>query len=36
MEKLALGRVFRPVYPTPAALVTSAAPDGTPNIITVG
>ena len=27
---------FRPVYPTPAGLVTSVAPDGKPNIITLG
>jgi flavin reductase (DIM6/NTAB) family NADH-FMN oxidoreductase RutF len=27
---------FRPIYPTPAALITSVAPDGTPNIITLG
>jgi len=27
---------FRPIYPTPAALVTSVAPDGKPNIITLG
>ena len=27
---------FRPVYPTPAALITSVAPDGKPNIITLG
>jgi len=27
---------FRPVYPGPAALVTSVAPDGQPNIITLG
>ncbi len=26
----------RPVYPTPAALITSVAEDGTPNIITLG
>lgn len=36
MEKVVLGRIFRPVYPTPAALVTSAPADGTPNIITLG
>jgi len=29
-------RIFRPVYPTPAALITSVAEDGTPNIITLG
>ena len=27
---------FRPIYPTPAALITSISPDGTPNIITLG
>jgi flavin reductase (DIM6/NTAB) family NADH-FMN oxidoreductase RutF len=27
---------FRPVYPTPAALVTSISRDGTPNIIALG
>ena len=27
---------FRPIYPTPAALITCVAPDGTPNIITLG
>ncbi len=27
---------FRPVYPTPAALITSVAADGRPNIITLG
>jgi flavin reductase (DIM6/NTAB) family NADH-FMN oxidoreductase RutF len=27
---------FRPIYPTPAALITSVAPDGRPNIITLG
>ena len=27
---------FRPIYPTPAALITSVAPDGKPNIITLG
>ena len=27
---------FRPVYPSPAALVTSVAPDGRANIITLG
>lgn len=27
---------WRPVYPTPAGLITSLAPDGTPNIITLG
>ena len=27
---------YRPVYPSPAALITSADRDGTPNIITLG
>jgi len=36
MAKVQLDRVFRPIYPTPAALVTSVAADGTPNIITLG
>jgi flavin reductase (DIM6/NTAB) family NADH-FMN oxidoreductase RutF len=27
---------FRPIYPTPAAMITSIAPDGKPNIITLG
>jgi flavin reductase (DIM6/NTAB) family NADH-FMN oxidoreductase RutF len=27
---------FRPIYPTPAALITSVAPDGRGNIITLG
>jgi len=36
MAKVLLDRVFRPVYPTPAALITSVAADGTPNIITLG
>ena len=27
---------FRPIYPTPAALITCVGPDGTPNIITLG
>jgi flavin reductase (DIM6/NTAB) family NADH-FMN oxidoreductase RutF len=26
----------RPVYPSPAALITSAAADGTPNVVTLG
>lgn len=29
-------RPFRPVHPSPAALVTSVGPDGKPNIITLG
>ncbi|HHX44150.1 MAG TPA: flavin reductase family protein [Chloroflexi bacterium] len=28
--------VFRPSYPTPAAMITCATPDGRPNIITLG
>jgi len=36
MAKTLLKSVFRPVYPTPAALVTSVAADGTPNIIVLG
>ena len=28
--------VFRPIYPTPAGLITSALPEGRPNIITLG
>jgi len=27
---------FRPVYPSPAALITSVSEDGCPNIITLG
>jgi flavin reductase (DIM6/NTAB) family NADH-FMN oxidoreductase RutF len=36
MAKVLMKRVFRPVYPSPAALITSVAADGTPNIITLG
>lgn len=36
MAKVLLESIFRPVYPTPAALVTSVAADGTPNIIVLG
>jgi len=36
MAKVQLKSIFRPVYPSPAALITSAAEDGTPNIITLG
>ncbi|NQT85668.1 flavin reductase family protein [bacterium] len=36
MAKVRIGRIFRPVYPTPAGLISSAAADGTPNIITLG
>ena len=28
--------VFRPMYPTPVAMITCATPDGRPNIITLG
>ena len=35
MSKVAL-RSYRPVYPTPAALITSVAPDGRTNIIALG
>lgn len=36
MEKVTLDRTFRPVYPTPAGLITSVSRDGVPNIITLG
>ncbi|MFW6164327.1 MAG: flavin reductase family protein [Planctomycetota bacterium] len=36
MAKVVLDRAFRPVYPSPAGLITSVAADGTPNIITLG
>ncbi|MFP4057962.1 MAG: flavin reductase family protein [Candidatus Brocadiia bacterium] len=36
MGKVQLDRIFRPVYPTPAALVASVAEDGTPNLIALG
>ena len=29
-------KAFRPVYPTPAAMITSISEDGVPNIITLG
>ena len=29
-------KAFRPVYPTPAAMITSISDDGVPNIITLG
>ena len=35
MAKRVLDKIFRPVYPTPACLITSLAADGTPNIITL-
>ena len=35
MEKRSI-RPFRPVYPSPAALVTSVSEEGRPNIITLG
>lgn len=34
--KITLKQCYRPVYPTPAALVTSIAADGRPNIIALG
>jgi flavin reductase (DIM6/NTAB) family NADH-FMN oxidoreductase RutF len=36
MAKVQLDRIFRPVYPSPAGLISSVAADGTPNIITLG
>jgi flavin reductase (DIM6/NTAB) family NADH-FMN oxidoreductase RutF len=36
MPKVLLKRIFRPVYPSPAALIASIAADGTPNLITLG
>ncbi|MBD3183942.1 flavin reductase family protein [Candidatus Poribacteria bacterium] len=36
MSKIQIPRCYRPVYPTPAALVTSIDSDGKPNIITLG
>ncbi|MGD0093165.1 MAG: flavin reductase family protein [Planctomycetota bacterium] len=36
MAKVLLKRIFRPVYPSPAALIASVAGDGTPNLITLG
>ncbi len=36
MPKRLLDTIFRPVYPTPAGLISSVAADGTPNIITLG
>jgi flavin reductase (DIM6/NTAB) family NADH-FMN oxidoreductase RutF len=35
MTKIAI-ESYRPVYPTPAALITSISPQGKPNIITLG
>ena len=35
MSKVTI-KPFRPVYPTPVALITSVAADGKPNIITLG
>jgi flavin reductase (DIM6/NTAB) family NADH-FMN oxidoreductase RutF len=35
MSKVTI-KPFRPIYPTPAALITSVAADGKPNIITLG
>lgn len=34
--KVALTHCYRPVYPSPAALITSISADGRPNIITLG
>ena len=34
--KKVLMESYRPIYPTPAALITSISPDGKPNIITLG
>ena len=36
MAKVQRDRVFRPIYPSPAALISCVAVDGTPNIITLG
>ena len=36
MAKVLLREVFRPIYPSPAALISCVAPDGTPNLITLG
>ena len=36
MARIQRDRVFRPIYPSPAALVSCVAADGTPNIITLG
>lgn len=36
MAKVLLREIFRPIYPSPAALISCVAPDGTPNIITLG
>ena len=35
-KKVTLAKCHRPIYPTPAALVTSVSVDGRPNIITLG
>jgi len=35
MAKRLLEKVFRPVYPTPAALIASVAPGAAPNLITL-
>ena len=36
MSKKMISNPFRPVFPTPAALITSVDSDGKPNIITLG
>jgi flavin reductase (DIM6/NTAB) family NADH-FMN oxidoreductase RutF len=36
MSKKVIENPFRPVYPTPAGLITSISVDGKPNIITLG
>ncbi len=36
MAKVTLREIFRPIYPSPAALIAAVAPDGTPNLITLG
>ncbi len=35
-NKVTRTEIFRPIYPTPAALITSVDADGKPNIITLG
>jgi dienelactone hydrolase len=35
MSKVTI-KLFRPTYPTPAALITPAAADGNPNVVTLG
>jgi flavin reductase (DIM6/NTAB) family NADH-FMN oxidoreductase RutF len=36
MPKVLFDPPYRPIYPTPAALITSISPAGAPNIITLG